>query len=321
MLMLLKKSSFIYLCTLLLFCVGVHRVFGQTSLRVSSLSVPSCVSPYYFGPNAFAIPDMLDGTPARGAQPYTGMLRVELAGEYYAGFSGDRTTNIAAAIQIPLFTERVNLSLWMPIYEWYAHTSERLSIISANGSRDVTQVPMRGHGAGDVYVSTDIWALQAERHWLDMSIRAAMKTASGGGYADARFYDSPGYFFDVTLAKPIVFKDSFFEELRFAVSSGFLCWQTDNGRQNDGVMYGAMVKLRTKYFTLAETFSGYAGWENNAARDVLFQAHDCPMSLKTQIAGHYKNMELNFQYQYGLMDYPYHQFRIGFAYNFSVLKR
>ncbi len=319
--MLLKKRSFRCLCTLLLFCGSVQPVCAQTSLSVSPLSVPSCVSPYYFGPNAFAIPDMLDGTTARGAQSYTGTLRVELAGEHYAGFAGDKTTNIAAAIQIPLFTERVNLSLWMPVYEWYEHTSERLAVISANGVREVAQVPMKGHGAGDVYVSTDIWALQAARHWIDMSIRAAMKTASGGGYADARFYDSPGYFFDATLAKPIIFQDSFFEELRFALSSGFLCWQTDNGRQNDGVMYGAMVKVRTKYFTLAETFSGYVGWENNASRVAEFQAHDCPMSLKTQIAGHYKNMEVNFQYQYGLLDYPYHQFRIGVAYNFDVLKR
>ncbi len=280
---------------------------GQTSLESSSLSVPTCISPYYFGPNAFPIPDMLDGTTERD-------LRVEVAADYFAGFEGDKTTDVAFKINIPLFTERANLTLWMPVMEWYENTLARQRTCRLQDS-----VAMCGYLAGDVYVSTDIWALQSERHWIDLTIRAAIKSASGGGYSEARYYDNPGYFFDATLAKPIRFKDSFFEELRFAASGGFLCWQTDNGRQNDAVMYGAMVKLRTKYFTLSETFGGYVGWEGSSCKMGEI-AHDCPMSLKTNLTAHYKQWEVLFQYQYGLMDWPFHQFRVGIAYNFDVLK-
>lgn len=299
---------YLRVCLLILLFVYAFRLQAQTSLESSSLSVPTCISPYYFGPNAFPIPDMLDGTTERD-------LRVEVAADHFAGFEGDKTTDMAFKINIPLFTERANLTLWMPVMEWYENTLERQRTCRLQDS-----VAMRGHLAGDVYVSTDIWALQSERHWIDLTIRAAIKSASGGGYSEARYYDNPGYFFDATLAKPIRFKDSFFEELRFAASAGFLCWQTDNGRQNDAVMYGAMVKLCTKYFTLSETFGGYAGWEDNASRHPEILAHDCPMSLKTNLTAHYKQWEVLFQYQYGLMDWPFHQFRVGLAYNFDVLK-
>ncbi len=292
-------------CMLILTSFPLH---AQTSLESSSLAVPTCISPYYFGPNAFAIPDMLDGTTERD-------LRVEVVADHFAGFEKDKTTDVAFKIQIPLFTERANLSVWMPVMEWYENTLERQQTCRLQDS-----VALRGCLAGDVYVSTDIWALQSERHWVDLTVRAAIKSASGGGYTEARYYDNPGYFFDVTLAKPIRFKDSFLEELRFAVSTGFLCWQTDNGRQNDAVMYGAMIKLKTKHFTLSETFGGYAGWEGRDCKVQKEIAHDCPMSLKTNLTAHYKQFEVLFQYQYGLQDWPFHQFRVGVAYNFDVLK-
>ncbi len=282
-------------------------ICAQTSIDKCDLSVPTYISPYYFGPNAFPIPDMLDGTTKRD-------LRLEIAVDHFVGFAGDQTTDIAAKCNIPLFTDRVNLTLWMPIMEWYQNTLERQRTCRLQDT-----IIMKGTSAGDVYVSTDIWALQSQRHWVDLTIRAAIKSASGGCYSQARYYDSPGYFFDVTIAKPIIFKHSFFEELRFAGSGGFLCWQTDNGRQNDAVMYGAMIKLRTKYLTLSETFGGYCGWENQASRHPEMLAHDCPMSLKTNITAHYKGLEFLLQYQYGLQDYPFHQFRIGLAYNIAIL--
>ncbi len=297
----------IRLWLVLLWLVLVLPVKGQTALDAPSLSMPTCISPYYFGPNAFPIPDMLDGTTSRA-------LRLEIAADHFMGFQKDKTTDVAFKVNIPLFTERANLTVWMPVMEWYENTLER-----QHTCRLQDTVAMSGHLAGDVYVSTDIWALQSERHWIDLTVRAAIKSASGGGYAEARYYDNPGYFFDVTLAKPIQFKHSFFEELRFAASGGFLCWQTDNGRQNDAVMYGAMVKLKTKYLTLSETFGGYVGWEANSCTNGHI-AHDCPMSLKTNVSAHYKNLELLFQYQYGLLDWPFHQFRVGIAYAFDVLK-
>ncbi len=280
--------------------------YSQTDLVVSDLHVPSLVSPYYFGPNAFPIPDMLDGTTIKD-------LRVELAGNNYTGFEKDLTTDISLKLTIPLFSDRVNLSVWMPVVEFWRNTLERQRTCRLQDEKVMT-----GCESGDVYISTDMWILQADRHWIDASLRAGVKTASGNGFATARYYDCPGYFFDASFAKPIKFKDSFFEELRIAASGGFLCWQTGNGRQNDAVMYGAMVKLKTRLFTLSETFGGYSGWEGSASRVPELYPGDCPMSLKTDLVWHIRRFDLIFRYQYGLRDYPFHHFRLGLAYNFPL---
>lgn len=302
------REELLRCCTLIVLAwVAVGTGYAQTALTEPNLQVPTYVSPYYFGPNAFPVPDMLDGTVSHD-------LRIELAADHFHGFAGDRTTDCAFKINIPLFTDRVNLIVWMPVAEWYANTAERQRICRLQDS-----TVLCGHEAGDAYVSTDIQVLR-QRGWIpDLTVRAAVKSASGGGFCKARYYDSPGYFFDMTLAKSVLFdKSDFWAELRFGASTGFLCWQTDNGRQNDAVMYGAMVKLKTHYFSVAEVFGGYAGWENKPSG--RHDAHDCPMSLKTCLTGYYKGFELQFLYQYGLQDSPFHQFRIGIAYNVDVLR-
>ncbi len=193
----------------ILFCAAVSN--AQTDLTVSDLSVPTLVSPYYFGPNAFPVPDMLDGT-------VESRIRVELDANYYHGFQNDQTADISLKLTFPLFSDRVNLTLWMPVVESWKSTPER-----QRTCRLQDETVMHGYESGDVYVTTDMWLLQAEKHWLDATLRAAVKTASGNGFATARYYDCPGYFFDVTLAKPFIFKDSWLHEFRVAASGGFLC--------------------------------------------------------------------------------------------------
>ena len=69
------------------------------------------IAPAYFGPNAFPVPDMLDGRVQK-------QLRVEIAGDGYFGFQGDKTADAFARVYVPLFTDRVNLTIWMPVMKW-----------------------------------------------------------------------------------------------------------------------------------------------------------------------------------------------------------
>ncbi len=302
---------------LLLICLSVS---AQVDLVRSDYSKPTMVAPLYFGPNAFPVPDMLDGSVSHD-------LRVELAADGYYGFQRDMTADIFARIHIPLFTERVNLTVWMPMVEFYRSTAERLATCRIKDENKAKA--MRGHEGGDVYVSTDIMFLKERDKVPAMSVRAAVKTASGGGFEYARTYDAPGYFFDLSIGKSFdlvsrknkeerEMPDSKAVSLRIAASAGFLCWQTDNGRQNDAVMYGAMLRLNTKYVSVEEVFSGYVGWE---------KAGDRPMTLKTRIAGHAPipndkgSLEPFVMYQYGITDYPFHQLRIGLVYNFDILRK
>lgn len=272
---------------------------AQTPLTKPNLGESSKIAPFYFGPNAFPVPDMLDGSTSD-------KLRVELASDYYVGFAKDWTADVFARISIPLFTEKARLTIWMPFVEFYGYSAQRKQQCRLGDS-----IPSKGYDSGDVYISTEIYLLKQTKFRPDVAIRAALKAASSDkGFYNARNYDCPGYFFDATIAKSIYFKKGFFEELRFAGSTGFLCWQTDNGRQNDAVMYGLQVKLQTKYFVFSETWSGYAGWEKDGDR---------PMTLKTNIAGRIGRFAPFFMYQYGIKDYPFHQFRLGLSYEIGIL--
>lgn len=298
----------LFIITMLSWCT----LHAQTPIYKSSLSDASLISPYYFGPNAFAVPEMLDGRVQRE-------LRVELAGDYFNGYRGDHTADMSLKVNIPLWTDRVNLSVWMPVMEWFRNSDE--NIATCRIPEEYREEAHKGHLSGDVYVTADIQLLKERRWRPDWVVRAALKTASGGKYYLARYYDSPGYFFDTAVGKSWAMgrNTRWNHRFRAALSTGFLCWQTDNGRQNDAVQFGVTAKWENRYFTLAETFAGYSGWEHNAGNggDV---AHDSPMVLRTDLICHVKQFDIVAAYQYGLHDYPYHQVRLGVAYRWDVLK-
>ena len=282
-----------------LLCIGI-ALFAQVPIECPNLREKTYIAPKYFGPNAFPVPDMLDGR-------VQNHLRVEVAGDGYFGFQGDKTADVFARVFIPLFTDRVNLTVWMPVMEWYEQTPERITTCRIPDS-----LAHSGSGAGDAYFSTDIQILRDKKWAPDIALRAACKSASGGQYELARHYDCPGYFMDLSLGKSWLLGKNKGAELRVAGSAGFLCWQTDNGRQNDAVMYGLQLLMKSEYVSLRTTWSGYLGWEDMG---------DKPMIIKGRLCGHAKQFEPYVEYQYGIKDYPFHQIRVGLAYNIDILKK
>ncbi len=269
-----------------------YSAHAEVPIEKPDLSEPTGIAPAYFGPNALPIIDMLDGRTSS-------VLRVELAGEGYIGYKEkNRTADLFARVCIPLFTRWANLTVWMPVFGWY------------------DQYDGTGKGAGDAYVSADIQILHNEwfkspkaKYIPQMTVRAGIKSASGEQFERRRHFDCPGYFFDLAIGQSIPIQSV---ELRFAGTAGFLCWQTDNARQNDAVMYGLQAQLKHEYFSVQATWGGYVGWEKHG---------DAPMSIKARAAGHIKGFEPYVQYQYGIKDYPFHQIRVGLVYNISILDR
>ena len=280
-----------YILFCILFSVLCIPLQAEVPIEKPDLSKPTGIAPAYFGPNALPVIDMSDGLTRRE-------LSVELAGEGYIGFTKNNTVDIFARARVPLFTRWANLCIWMPVYGWYE------------------QYDGKGSGAGDVYLSTEVQILHNEWFKTDkakyipqMTLRLGMKTASGEQFERRRHFDSPGYFFDVAIGQTIPIKHV---SLRLAGSAGFLCWQTDNARQNDAVMYGLQAQLRHEYCSVQATWGGYVGWERHG---------DAPMTIKVRAAGHVKGFEPYVQYQYGIKDYPFHQIRVGLAYHIEILKR
>ena len=293
------------LTILLLLLSGV--AVAQTDIERPNLGEPSKIAPAYFGPNAFPVPDMLDGRTSS-------QLKLELYGDCFLGtttnnVADDITGDLFAKLTIPLFTPKANLTVWMPIFEYF-YTSPEVNALRRL-PEPYDKEALQGMDSGDVYVSADVRILSQERHHVDMTARAVLKTASANQYAKGRCYDAPGYFFDVAIGHSfhLIGGNHY---LRLAASTGFLCWQTDNGRQNDAVMYGAMLAYRFRRVSFDATFGGYAGWERDGDR---------PMTLKTNLSYHIDNLTLRMGYQVGFNDWPYHQIRVGASYAFDVLTK
>ena len=296
---------------LIVLLIVVSQGFAQTPLNKTSQRTVTQISPYYFGPNAFAVPEVLDGRVQT-------VLRAEVATDYFKGFRGDRTIDAAFKLNIPLWTDRVNLSVWMPAMEWYRNTDE--SLAACRVQPENIEGARSGHLAGDVYVSTDMQVLSENGLCPDVVLRAALKTASGFESFNARYYDSPGYFFDITAGNSMAIGESekWAHRLRLALTTGFLCWQTDLGRQNDATQWGALLKWENSFFSLSGSVAGYGGWEHNNSGGEL--AHDQPAVLRTDLAVHLGKIDVVAAYQYGLRDYPYHLVRAGVAYRADILK-
>lgn len=288
----LRQIFTIILCTI----ASVAAASAQVSVVEPDLSINTKIASGYFGPNALPIPDMLDGTTSS-------TFLFEFGGDYFDGHLGDKTYDIHTKVVIPLFSDRVNVTGWIQsIYEYY-----EMSEASRENSRLPDEIESTGIEAGDAYLTTDIHAIRQTKYLPDVSIRLGLKTAMGYGFFKARYFDSPGYFFDTSVAKSIKLQDRFVEEIRGVLNFGFLCWQTDNGRQNDAIMYGAQIKLRTRLFTLTESYGGYSGWEHDG---------DCPQSIKSELRFRLGHIEPYLQHQYGFRDWPFTQYRLGVGYRF-----
>lgn len=280
---------------------------GQVAITHPDLSVDTKIAPAYFGPNAFPVPDMLDDA-------VSPTLEATLAGRYHHGDMGDKAGDAWAHLRIPLFTSRANLVVWLPVVEGY-----RLSPAWKEHARLASDAPSKGCEVGSAFVSTDILLLREGSKRPAVSLRAAMKTASEDDWTMARYYDCPGYFFDAAVGKEWRLDGS--REgarpaaggvtLRIGGSAGFLCWQTDNGRQNDATMYALQVKLKTRYVDVAQDFRGYSGWEHDG---------DCPMVVKTEVTGHFGRFLPFLSWQKGIKDYPFQQFSLGLKARFDILR-
>lgn len=254
-------------------------------------SITPGISPQYFAPNAFPVPDILKNT--------TDKLEFELMASGALGHlteDTDRTLSADFTFHIPMWTDKVNFSAWGYLYECYYDPE------STQAARRVNPV-FDTHGSlnGDLYFSIDARVLNEGRIHPCIVLRMALKTASGGQFYKARSYDCPGYFFDASFSKKYAFGHG--RGISAALSSGFLCWQIDNGRQNDAVMYGISIAYFSEKVKVSTDFGGYIGWRGDG---------DTPMTLKIRADIIPNRMFSPFiAYQHGFMCWPFDQLKIG----------
>jgi len=260
-------------------------------------------SPAWFGPNANPVPEFTDGRiPAK--------TTIGLMGDYYFGF-GDQTKNGYFKIEIPLLPERVSFKIWTSVLESYEVTKELSAYRGMNGNTT-------GKPNGDFYVQTRISLLKEKNSRPAIILNSTLKTASGTNFNERRYFDTPGYYFDVEVAKSVYLPGKFINEIRGVANFGFLCWETTGSTQDDAPMYGAKIIFGNEKWKLDNTLSGYSGWmHTNSHYGSDFG--DTPLVIASKFAILSGNIDYFAQYQYGIKDFPYRQIRIGINFRLESL--
>ena len=278
----------------------IFAVISSLIVNINAQTVK--YAPAWFGPNANPVPEFTDGRiPAK--------TTVSLMGDYYFGY-GDETKNGYFKIEIPLVAERVSFKIWSTVFEHYKVTPELSDYRQMNGN-------LSGKSNGDFYVQTRISLLKEKKYAPAIILNSTLKTASGTNFNELRYFDTPGYYFDVEFAKSVYTKWKFINELRAVGNLGFLCWETTGSRQNDAPMYGVKIIAGNQNWKLDNTLSGYWGWMHTSATYGADYG-DAPLVYAAKLTIMRSKMDYFAQYQYGINDFQYHQLRLGI--NFPIEK-
>ncbi len=270
-------------------------------------------SPAYLGPNALPVPFS-----EKGRVQNRTFIR------FYAdvhSLPGDKTEDIGGRLYIPVVSGVVALEAWGIIQEHYQMTETEAI------RRRVRHQKAGGFAVGDAYFAAVVRLLKG-RKFPDMAFRIGLRTASGNKLGDARYTDSPGYFFDLSLGKDLTLGVK--SHLRLYGMLGFYSWQTNltNYQQDDAAMYGVGTDFHLHKSMLGINLDGYSGYFGNDTliiinpeKPIVFK--DRPLVLRAKFEQWFGSWKLGLRYQAGLHDFQYQSVRLEISYYLSedFLKR
>ena len=253
-------------------------------------------SPSWFGPNAHPIPELTDATISK-------LTTFDLTTDLYFGY-GDRTLSSYLRIEVPLLSERVSVKVWTSLIEHYT-VDKQLAF-----ERAMTANVYSGFATGDIYVQTKIRILKEKDYIPNLILNSTLKTSSGTGVYEKRYFNTTGYYFDIEAGKSFALKTAVTDEIRWVGTLGFMCWETINYTQNDAPMYGVKLQLKKNKIEWEGGIRGYNGWMyKHPAFGPDFG--DRPKAAFTKLTINSSKSRYYVQYQNGLRDFPYHQIRAG----------
>jgi hypothetical protein len=290
----ISTVNFWALTAFLFFIATAYHTNAQITIDMTHYSTR------YFGPNANPVPQFSDATIPQYAT-------IEMSANYFYGFWGDHTYNGFFCAELPFISNRLSLKVWTTFAEYF-ETPFRVALY-----RNVVNEQQQGIAPiGDVYVQTRM-SILAEREWrpaviLNITLKTASTTAED--FAARRYFDTPGYYFDVEIGKSLHFNSRILKELRLAVDMGFLCWETTESTQNDAVMGGVKIIAANPLLRLESSLGGYKGWMNDGDSPLVFTSR--LMTVATLVA-------YFFEYRYGMRNFSYHHFQAGIQIPVKIL--
>ena len=245
------------------------------------------MSTSFMGPNSLPVPEVMNGR-------VDSISAIELSGSY--NFSrGDKTKDFFIRGYLPLYNNRVAISIDAIPYEWFKTDTITRDIRAARSRSG------KGGAGGDIYFNSIFQLLRNKESWPDLAFRAVFRLASGTNLRNARYTDGPGYFFDVSAGRNYTINKSI---LRMYAMSGFYAYQTFDLQhlQNDCFLYGLGTDVVFTSWIISQSISGYSGYLDIGDKPIVYRAS---LQLKR------KYFDWKLSYQWGVHDYDYQRFRLG----------
>lgn len=249
-------------------------------------------SPSFFGPNALPVPEFNEG---RIPENHYAAMSVDNFWGY-----GDNTQSLSVRLNYSFIPGRLSLNAWGVLAEHYNVTQDVADL------RNMATTDLEGwYSTGDFYLSTMIGLLKENKVFPDINFEIVLKTASSKTPSSARYFDTPGYCFNLFAGKSFTIKNSFINEIRLAANYGFICYQTNTLFQNDAWLYGTELILNSGCFKWSNGIGGYSGWLGNG---------DCPVVLRSKFTFSLSHLDLFIQFQKSLRDYPFKRIQTGVSF-------
>lgn len=257
------------------------------------------ISSAFLGPNALPVPEFKNGL-------VDSVSSVQISFDQILS-KGDPTQDFFLKGVLPLFKNRMSIELFAVPLEWY-----KMDTVT----RDLRAVRTRsgkGSAGGDIYLSTQIQIVKNRKHFPDLLLRFAIRTASGTHLRDARYTDAPGYYVDLSFGKSVLAGNKFIKDVRLFADAGFYIYQTYDLQylQNDCFLFGGGFSMRTKKLSWANSIGGYSGYLNNGDKPLVYRSE---LRLLNSIS------DWAISYENGLHDYSYQKFRVSYIFHIPTKK-
>jgi hypothetical protein len=249
--------------------------------------------PGYMGPNALPVPRIANGS-------IDSLFSLAATGAFHFS-KGDNTQPVTLYGNYCLVKDRISFDAsWIP-YELFtmSHAIKEQRHVFSYFYYD-------RHATGDVQLNTNIQLLNKWRKSIHLALRIGYRFPTGTELGAARFTDGPGYYFDLSFAKP--FNNS---HVKWIGMLGFYSWQMINlnRRQEDAFLFGTGAEWNTKTCRLQTYVGGYIGYLENSG--------DKPIVFRTTLEKKIKRVSLLLNFQQGLHDFHYTTVETGMKYLFG----
>lgn len=249
-------------------------------------------SPRYFGPNAFTVPAINNGS-------------IDSISSLGAGFNahflkGDQTQNLTLYGTIAPRNTAISVDVQFIPYERFT-----VSHALKTRRRVYYEDYYDKHATGDVIVNTTIRLLKRPPETVQAAMRVGVRMPSGTQMGAARFADMPAYWIDGGFGFPLRNKN-----WKWLLMSGFYVWQTNNDklRQDDAFLFGSGLEWNKNSWRLQLYGAGYIGYKNNGDRPVVAR-----LGLEKKS----RNRISFFRLQQGFFDFRYFSLEAGSRFLFN----